>query len=236
MKHKIYMGWDSRETLAYDIARKSFIAEAKEPKNLQIIPLQLSSLQHLLSRPVEWRGTQMWCPISEAPQTTEFSISRFLVPHLNNYKGWTVFIDCDVVCYKDIAELFALKDDKYAVMVVKHEYEPKQDIHMVDQIQVKMPAKKNWASMILWNCAHPSNKLLTLEKINTWPGRDLHQFKWLNDSEIGEVPQSWNFLIGENEGDDVNIAHFTLGGPWLPNWQPSIYDGKWNEAYEKYKK
>lgn len=223
------MGWDSRETLAYDVAQKSFLEH--NPK-VQIIPLELSHLQHLLTRPVEHRGNQMWCPISQAPQTTEFSISRFLVPHLNNHKGWAMFIDCDVVALADVAELFSLVDDKYAAMVVKHDYEPKSDVHMVDQVQIRMP-KKNWASMILFNCAHPSNRALTLEVINTWPGRDLHQLKWLKDEEIGAIPQAWNFLIDENEGEDVKIAHFTLGGPWIKGWQSVPSDKLWNDTHDR---
>lgn len=223
------MGWDSREKLAYDVAAYSF--KEQNGKKLQIIPLELANLPQL-TRPIEWRGNQMWCPISDAPQTTEFSISRFLVPHLTNHKGWAMFMDCDVINTAPLEELFALTDDKYAVMVVKHNHIPTEDVHMVDQVQVKIP-RKNWASMILFNCAHPSNKALTLDVINTWPGRDLHQFKWLQDEEIGELPQAWNYLVDVNEGNDIKIAHYTMGGPWINGWEPKDSDKLWNDTHKK---
>lgn len=233
------MGWDSREVEAYNVAEYTFKLTSPD---VEVIPLKLKELPQL-TRPIEWRGKQMWCPISEAPQTTEFSISRFLVPQLAK-TGWALFCDCDMVCISDVAELFALADEKYAVMVVKHDYEPKDDIHMVDQIQVKIP-RKNWASVILWNCDHPSNKKLTLEMINTLPGRDLHQFKWLKDEEIGELPLEWNYLVGVSGSspdtewgydikDPIKLAHYTLGGPWLEGWERQPVDRLWMQAYTMY--
>lgn len=231
--YKVFMGWDSREVLAYKVAENSILRTAKEPYAVQILPLQLGKLFGLLNRPTEMRGNQIWCPISNAPQTTEFSISRFLVPHLT--RGWALFCDPDIVCMADIAELFYLADDKYAVMVVKHDYEPEDEIHMVDQVQVKIP-RKNWASVILWNCNHPANKKLSLDKINGWPGRDLHAFKWLQDEEIGELPVAWNYLMGVYPTmPGIKLAHFTLGGPWLPGWEGSKVDYIWEAEYKKYK-
>lgn len=221
------MGWDPRETLAYDVAKYSFTSRASNPKKVQLIPLELHNLKSILNRPIEWRGTQMWCPISEAPQTTEFSISRFCVPFLT--KGWALFCDCDIVCLHDIEKLFELCDDKYAVMVVKNQQQSGVDVHMVDQAMVYYE-RKNWTSVMLWNCDHPSNKNLTLEALNSWPGRDLHALKWLKDEEIGELPWEWNHLVDVNPDkpwEDIKLAHFTLGGPWLPGWAPMESDAYW---------
>jgi hypothetical protein len=129
-------------------------------------------------------------------------------------------------------------------MVVKHNYEPQDEVHMVDKIQVKLP-RKNWASVILFNCDHPANQKLTLEVINTWPGRDLHQFKWLKDEEIGELPVEWNYLVGvsgtspttkwgQDIQDPIKLAHFTLGGPWINRWDKQPTDRLWQEAYIDY--
>ena len=230
--NKIFMGWDPRETLAYDVAANSILSRTKS--DTHITPLKLSELKEIVYRPIKWRGTQMWCTISESPQTTEFSISRFAVPFLT--KGWAVFCDCDIVCYEDIQKLFDLRDEKYAVQVVKHVHESGADIHMVDQAMTYYK-RKNWSSVILWNCDHPGNKNLTLEALNTWPGRDLHAFKWLKDEEIGELPNEWNYLVDVNEPRDfseIKLAHFTMGGPWLPGWAPVESDKEWEKELKRF--
>lgn len=228
MKNKIYIGFDSRERLAYDVARHS-IVKRTNPKEVEIMPIKLASLskRQILSRPIEQRDGKMWCPISQAPMATEFAISRFAVPLLE-HKGWVLFVDCDIVCRRDIKELFALVNPKFAVMVVKHGYTPTETTKMVDQPQTTYP-RKNWSSVVLWNCDHPSNAKLTKEMLNSVPGRDLHAFSWLSDEEIGELPKQWNWLVGV-DGDapaDVGILHYTLGGPWLPGWKEAPGDGLW---------
>ena len=233
MERDIYIGWDSREPLCYDVAKYSIERRSSWP--LSIMPLKLTTLKPILDRPIEWRGNQMWCPISNAPQTTEFSITRFLVPFLN-FSGWALFCDPDIVCLADIEKLFELADPDYAVMVVKHDYTPTDDFHMVDQIQVKIP-RKNWASVILWNCEHEANKRLTLDVVRTWPGRDLHGFKWLKDSEIGSLPLEWNYLVDVYTNTvEPKLLHFTNGGPWLDGWEPLESDQTWNEEYQSFLK
>jgi hypothetical protein len=236
-KLKIYMGWDSREPLAFDVARHSILRRTSLPKATQIIPLELQHLGHILTRAIEERTTetgqrQLWCPISDAPMSTEFAISRFCVPFLQK-DGWALFLDCDIVCLDDIAKLFALADEKFAVMVVKHDHKPTEAVHMDGQIQTQY-ARKNWSSVVLWNCSHEANKNLTLEKLNTWPGRDLHAFKWLKDEEIGALPLAWNQLIGvtATKGTlmgEISIAHYTNGGPWMKDWTAEPADEIWLE-------
>lgn len=157
---------------------------------------------------------------------TEFAISRFCVPFLQ-HNGWALFVDCDIVCLADIRELFALADDRYAVMVVKHKQESGPETKMDGQAQTYY-SRKNWSSVMLFNCGHPSHERLSQEDLNTWPGRDLHAFNWLEDEVIGELPAEWNWLVNvEPDMERPKIAHFTLGGPWIKDWKETHWDGIW---------
>jgi hypothetical protein len=207
--NKIFIGYEPREHKAYQLAHASILATTSEP--VLITPLVLEHLP-FLTRPIERRGNQMWCPISDAPMSTEFAISRFAVPFLQR-SGWALFIDCDFVSVGDISELFALADNKYALMVVKHDYTPSEGLKMDGQVQTAY-SRKNWSSAMLWNLDHPSNKKLTIEMLNTLPGRDLHRFCWLEDSEIGEIPKQYNTLVGvdtKEQTANARLLHFTLG-------------------------
>jgi len=174
---------------------------------------------------------------------TEFAISRFCVPFLQE-TGWALFVDCDIVCLDDIGKLFAEADERYAVMVVKHLHEPLEVTKMDGQIQTGYP-RKNWSSVMLWNCSHEANLRLTKERLNRWPGRDLHAFKWLEDEQIGDLRPVWNFLVGVDEPlvdtpegifhRQPKILHYTNGGPWLPNWQGGPYDKEWLREQAAYK-
>ncbi len=220
----IYIGWDPREEAAYEVAASSIARRATGPVTIQ--PLRLQDVGHILTRPIESRDGKMWCPISQAPMATEFAISRFCVPFIGN--GWALFADCDIVCLADIADLFALADPNYAVMCVKHNYAPVQTAKMDGQPQTAY-SRKNWSSVMLFNRGHPANRKLTLEALNAWPGRDLHAFKWLDDSEIGELPKEWNYLDGVYPfpNPEIKIAHLTLGGPWLKGWKGGQMDQMW---------
>lgn len=227
---QVFIGWDSRAAIAYDVARFSIARRASV--RVRVGSLKLDALREsgLLTRPVERRDGNLWCPISQAPMATEFAISRFAVPHLQ-WEGWALFIDCDILCYADIAQLFALARKKYAVMVVKHEQPPAPDgtRKMDGQAQTNY-ARKNWSSVVLWNCEHPANARLTPEILNTWPGRDLHAFRWLKDDEIGELPAAWNHLVDVNPPcAEPKIAHLTMGGPWFKGWRfgSGSYDEQW---------
>lgn len=237
MRHKVqcYIGYDAKEDKAYRVAKESIRKRCSTP--LSIIPLRLKHLEGILTRPIEHKNGQLWCPISEAPMSTEFAISRFCVPFLQR-EGWALFADCDIICWEDINELFALADDKYAVMVVKHKHEwvagrPQDAVKMDGQMQTFYD-RKNWSSVVLWNCDHPGNRRFTRDNLNTWPGRDLHAFKWLTDSEIGELPKEWNWLINVTPGEPEKkgIWHFSLGLPIFANWKEAKYDEVWMAEYQ----
>lgn len=230
MIHKVLIGWDPRETEAFEVAKFSIKSRCESAR---VAPLKLSDLEWLLQRPIEKRDGKMYCPISQAPMATEFAISRFCVPYL--CKGWALFADCDIVCTVDISELFALSDPKYAVMCVQHQQQVKPgETKMDGQIQTAYN-RKNWSSIVLFNCDHPSNQKLTRTALNTWPGRDLHAFKWLDDSEIGELPPEWNHLVGVSPGpmEQAKILHLTTGGPWFRDWKGGPADQIWLNEYQK---
>ena len=139
-------------------------------------------------------------------------------------------MDCDMLVTDDIAKVFALADEKYAVMVVKHEHQSGVEVKMDAQVQTYY-SRKNWSSVMLINCSHHSHvRLRSLNRINTWAGRDLHAFRWLEDDEIGELPHDWNHLIGVDEDGPASIYHYTLGTPNLPGYEDCSYADLWREA------
>lgn len=224
---KIYIGWDPLEKNSFEVARYS-IKRRTIAKEIVIHPLTLQSelVGKFLKRPIERRDGNLWCPISQAPMSTEFAISRFVIPFLHR-KEWVLFLDCDVMCLGDIKELFDLADPKYAVMVVKHQQESGVDTKKGGQVQTYY-SRKNWSSVMLWNCSHEANRRLTVEVLNTWPGRDLHAFRWLEDEEIGELPNEWNYLVGVNPVmDNPKLVHFTLGVPSVPGYENCHMAEEW---------
>lgn len=217
---RVYIGWDGREKLNFDICAFSIIKHASIP--VDIVPLKQKTLRKakLYTRPVDEKAA------------TEFSLTRFLSPYLNMYKGWAIFMDCDMIITRDIAEIAKHYDKDYAVKVVKHDYTPRQQIKMDGKEQTVYP-RKNWSSFILWNCEHPSLKSLTPDYINnkkTTPA-DLHRFTWLKDMEIGALPIEYNFLVGDY---DISPAlpfniHHTNGSPLFPGYENVDYADVWNK-------
>lgn len=229
MRETVYIGWDQRETEAYAVAENSLTRHASGPVDIK--PLKLHQLyeERLLWRPVERVTDRMYDHLSDAPMSTEFAISRFLVPILQR-SGWALFVDCDVVFLGDVSELFALAEDRFALMCVKHDHLPEVGVKMDGQLQVPY-VRKNWSSVMLLNCDHPAWHRLTLQMVNHYPGDLLHRFCWLRDKEIGALPLAWNWLVGLEPKPEVpKLAHFTMGGPWLKDWQGAPHDELWLEA------
>jgi hypothetical protein len=230
----VYIGWDPREVDAYRVAEHSLRRRASAP--VDVVALKLEDLGDILSRPIERLADgRLWCPISQAPMSTEFAISRFSVPFLQR-EGWALYVDCDVLFQADVAELLEIADERHGVMVVKHEQTKGPSVKMDGQEQVYYE-RKNWSSVVLWNCSHPSHDRLTgrgpaalgLDIINTWPGRDLHAFRWLTDEEIGSLPRAWNHLVGVDPPREPRpkLLHYTLGGPWFAGCERSDYADLW---------
>ena len=211
---RIFIGFDERETVAWHVLTHSILARSSVP--VAFTPLALNNLKGEFTRQ------------REALQSTDFSFSRFLTPYLSGYEGWSLFMDCDMLVRRDIAELWALRDDRYAVMCVKHDHQPKEAVKFLDQPQTPYN-KKNWSSVMLFNNA--KCRALTPEFVNTASGLQLHQFKWLGDDGlIGGLPQAWNHLVGYSEpmADAANV-HYTLGGPYFDEYRACEHAQGWQD-------
>jgi hypothetical protein len=208
----VFIGHDPREAVALSVLAHSIHARASAP--VSIAPLMLSQLKGVLTRERH--------PL----QSTDFSFSRFLTPHLSGYAGWSVFMDCDMLVLDDIANLYRLCDDRYAVMVVKHHHVPKETVKFLGEPQSKYE-KKNWSSVMLFNNARC--RALSPEYVNTASGLELHQFKWLDsDDLIGALPDRWNHLVGYNPPRrDASLVHYTLGGPYFDEYRDCEYSKEW---------
>jgi hypothetical protein len=211
---RIFIGFDERETVAWHVLTHSILARSSMP--VSFIPLALNNLKGVFTRP------------REALQSTDFSFSRFLTPYLSGYEGWSLFMDCDMLVRRDIAELWALRDERYAVMCVKHDHQPKEAVKFLNQPQTPYN-KKNWSSVMLFNNAKCG--ALTLEFVNTASGLQLHQFKWLvDDGLIGALPPSWNHLVGYSAPmDDAANVHYTLGGPYFDEYRGCEHAQAWQD-------
>ena len=217
---RIFIGYDARETVAFHVLSHSFHRLASAP--VSIAPLILSELKGLFTRE------------RNSLQSTDFSFSRFLVPYLSGYEGCSLFCDCDMLALDDVAKLWKLRDDRYAVQVVKHEHVPKETVKFLGEPQTKYE-KKNWSSVILFNNAKCT--ALTPEYVNTATGLQLHQFKWLaSDDLIGEIPHRWNHLVDYDPSlppEELSLIHYTEGGPYFDDFKNCGYADLWLAERER---
>jgi hypothetical protein len=214
----IFIGYDPRESIAFSVLAHSIVQRSAVP--VAVTPLALRNLGHLMTRPRD--------PL----QSTDFSFSRFLVPYLSGYSGWSLYMDCDMLVMDDINRLFELRDQSKALMVVQHDYEPSEDYKFLNQAQSKY-RRKNWSSLMLFN-----NELcsaLTPEYVNSASGLDLHQFGWLpDDALIGKVPARWNHLVGYGFATtDVAVAHYTKGGPYFKDYADCDFAREWWQEFRQ---
>jgi hypothetical protein len=209
---RIFIGYDPLEAVAFHTLSHSILRRASIP--VSIAPVMQSQLRNLYSRP---RGPT---------ESTEFSLTRFLVPALSEFRGWSVFMDCDMLMLDDIASLYRLRDDRYSVMVVKHDHVPTETVKFLGEPQSKYE-KKNWSSVILFNNARC--RALTPEYVNAASGLELHQFKWLGDDGlIGDLPDRWNHLVGYSAPRrDAALVHYTQGGPYFGKYRDCEYSKEW---------
>ena len=215
---KVFVGYDTREDIAYQVCKHSL--ESRN-KNVEVRPLKQNELreQGWYSRPIDKLAS------------TEFTFTRFLVPELCNFDGWALFCDSDIIFIEDIKELFDQADNKYAVMCAQHDYTPKEGVKMDGQTQTVYP-RKNWSSVVLFNCGHPSNKKLDISLVNNpdITGAYLHRFSWLDDSEIGQISHEWNWLTDwyeEGKDGSPKALHYTEGGPWFENYRNCGWHSTW---------
>ena len=222
----IYVGYDSKEDIAYRVCKHSILK--KSSANVKIRSLKL---YELIANKLYYRTID---PLA----STEFTYSRFLVPTLNNFKGWAVFCDCDFLFFEDVEKILNNIDESKGVYCVQHDYTPKEKHKMDGQKQTIYP-RKNWSSFILFNCSHSSNKKLSLDLVNSQTGSFLHQFKWLKDYEIGSLDERWNWLEGwtsKHNNKKPFAVHFTRGGPWFEEWQDVEFANEWIKERDDYLK
>lgn len=208
----IFIGYDHREAIAYHVCVNSIIRHSSVP--ISVTPLALSTLRGYTE--------------NHTDGSNQFIYSRFLVPHFTNYSGWALFIDGDMLLREDISKLWELRDNSKAVMVVKHNYKTTKANKYLGSKNEDYP-RKNWSSVILWNCSHPSNLKVTPEFVQQSSGADVHRFTWLDDTEIGELPIEWNWLPDEfGANNDAKLVHYTLGTPCFHDFATTPMADEWH--------
>ena len=203
---KIFVGWDSRYPEASEVCKASIGSDH------ELIDLKRDEVRGFKRR--------------EPGESTEFAFSRFLVPYLCDYSGYAVFCDNDFLFLEDINEMLDGIDKSKAVSVVKHKYHPKTT-HKMGGIPQKDYPRKNWSSLIIWNCGHPMNATLSVDFVNHTRASMLHQFSWLNDYDIGSIPFEWNYLTDWYVTSKPKALHYTTGGPWIPGCEKTKYAEEW---------
>jgi lipopolysaccharide biosynthesis glycosyltransferase len=214
---KIFVGFDQRESVAYHTFCQSLIENSSIP--IQITPLAINTLK-------DYKETH-------ADHSNDFIYSRFLTPYLNNFNGWAIYADGDMICQEDIKKLWELKDETKAVLVIMHNYQTKSHQKYLGNINENYP-RKNWSSLILWNCSHPKHKILTPEFIQNQSGKYLHRFSWLDDSDIGTLPLEWNWLAIEySKNRKAKLIHYTLGTPCFKSYSDTDMSDIWYSYNKK---
>jgi hypothetical protein len=238
----VYIGYDAKEHVAFEVLVESIKRTASRP--IHIVPIKADKVRAagLYNRcyRVDENG-QYWDISDGRPFSTAFSFSRFLVPALEQYEGWGLFMDCDMMVRSDIWEIFeTFNDPDYAVYTVPHSYIPPEGLKLDGKLQQPYPFK-NWSSFMLFNCSHPVNLDLSPDNVSRKSGRWMHSFQWLPSNDlIGRIPEEWNWL---DDHSDPTITpknvHFTTGGPWFEHWKPArecdeTYAEEWLKRKKEY--
>ena len=219
---RVFIGYDSNETVAWHTLCHSILKHSTQP--VSFIPIARDHIKHLYDKP------------KQGKERTEFRMTRFLVPYLSGYEGWSIFMDCDMIVTQDIAKLWELRDNKHAVMCTKHQYSPLTSKKFLNQDQTSYE-KKNWSSVMLFN--NEKCQALTPEVVATQTGMFLHQFRWLTNHhrDIGNIPLAWNFLVGEQHTlkNDMapSLIHYTLGGPYFNDHKDVDYADVWFQYHKE---
>jgi lipopolysaccharide biosynthesis glycosyltransferase len=214
---RLFAGFDEREEVGYHAFCSSVIERSTVP--VSFTPLSLNTVQKVYGA-------------GHRDGSNGFIYLRFLIPYLQQYEGWAIFVDgADMICNADIAELWALRDPFKAVQVVKHDYKTKNPRKYVGTAMESVNAdypKKQWSSVMLINCAHYAWREMTPEKVAAMPGSYLHRFEFIPERYIGDLPKEWNHLVMEQEpSDDAKLIHFTLGVPGFPQYRHCEHADKW---------
>lgn len=217
---KVFLGFDPVESVAWHTMAHSIFRQSSFP--VAIVPVNVRNFEGFFQRE------------RDPKQSNEFSFSRFLVPYLSDFRGYGIYFDCDMILRSDIVEIFEAvkRDPDRAVYVVKHDYLPRDGVKYLNTTQYVYP-RKNWSSVVIWNCAHSANKKLTPEYVQTATGLQLHRFTWLQDDQIGELDVRWNWLVGEyaEPPADVKNVHWTVGGPYFDEYRDADFSEEWFQEF-----
>lgn len=223
---RVVLGYDEREAVAMHVCTSSILRRASKPVSFTYL-----AANQLIADYVETHVAGSGLIKDGYGPSNAFIYSRFLVPWLFGYEGWAVFVDGDMIIKDDIADLWRLRDPAKAVQVVKHDYQTRHPTKYFGQPNEDYP-RKMWSSVVIWNCAHPRNRVLTPELVSTSSGAFLHRFEWLDDKQIGELPIAWNWLVGEyTENPEAKLLHYTIGGPYFADYQDCDHAGDWRKEY-----
>jgi hypothetical protein len=216
---KIFIGYDPREAQAWHACAQSIIDHASRPP--EIVPL---ALEHLGT----YRETHAG--------TNSFIHSRFLVPALCDWQGIALYVDADILFRIDPFRILDGLDRWKALHVVQHDYmtqHPRKYLGSPLEAENRDYPRKNWSSVILWNCGHYGNRVLTPEKIEKLTSGELHRFGWLAEKYLGALDPRWNVLVGEQDPrPDAYAVHYTLGVPTLAggHYAACDYAGEWHDT------
>lgn len=223
---RVVLGYDEREAVAMHTCTSSILRRASKPVSFTYL-----APNQLIADYVETHVAGSGLIKDGYGPSNAFIYSRFLVPWLFGYEGWAVFLDGDMICKDDIVHLWQLRDPSKAVQVVRHEYQTRHPVKYLGQPNEDYP-RKMWSSVVIWNCAHPRNRVLTPELVSTSPGSFLHRFEWLEDKQIGALPLEWNWLVGEyDENHEAKLLHYTIGGPYFADYQDCDHAVDWRKEY-----
>lgn len=214
---RLFIGFDPREAVAFHTFAQSVLEHASQP--VSFTPLVLQALPGYRETHKDGSNT--------------FIYSRFLTPYLCGFDGWAIFADGDMICRADIAELWERRDAGKAVQVVQHDYQTKASTKYLGNKNQNYP-RKNWSSVVLWNCSHPKHRVLVPEFVMNQTGAYLHRFSWLDDAEIGALGREWNWLTTEYEDNyDAKLLHYTLGTPCFKDYWNADMSDEWHAAHQR---
>jgi len=225
---KVFIGYDPQEPIALHVLAHSILRRASCP--VEIAPLVQAQL----------RAQGVYTRERGPTESTEFSLTRFLVPYLSGFHGWSVFMDCDMLCRVDLAFLQAaemgigddlVREIDKTVLVCQHSYEPQPGAKFLGHAQTVYP-RKNWSSFMVFNNARC--RALSPAYVNAATGLELHRFLWTTDDAIGALPLEWNWLVGEYPANPrAKILHYTLGGPWFRDYAHGDHATDWFAEYRE---
>ncbi len=213
-KHlNIYIGYDSRHQNLAELNKKCLEHACRYGAGG-------GDVHDLMNK---WKPEIKFLDISKIPeytrdyanQSTEFTYSRFLIPYLENYEGFSIFLDDDILFTKSIWPMFYFLDLDDAVACIKYDFDKYAETKFDGEKNVSYP-KKLWSSLMIFNNGHEDCKKLTPEIVNTESGKYLHQFEWTD--KISEIPDHYVFTEGHDTRETnwrPSAIHYTRGGPWI---------------------